>query len=248
MDPRVPLVVPEVNAAALEGHQGLIANPNCSTIQMVHALKPLHDLSRVRRVIVSTYQSISGAGGAALRELQAQVRAVAAGEPLPSYEAIPCQLAMNLLAGCFRFTETGFQNEEVKMHRETCKIMDDPEIAVSATTVRVPVAIGHSEAIYLESEQKITAEAAREALARFPGIRVVDDPAPTQEDPYARTCPTPLDAAGCDETLVGRIREDPFAPTGLHLWCVADNLRKGAALNAVQIAEELVRRGLVPRS
>jgi aspartate-semialdehyde dehydrogenase len=196
MDPRVPLVVPEVNAAALDGHQGLIANPNCSTIQMVHALKPLHDLSRVRRVIVSTYQSISGAGGAALRELQAQVRAVAAGEPLPACEAIPCQLAMNLLAGCFRFTENGFQDEEVKLLRETRKILGDDEIAVSATTVRVPVAIGHSEAVYLESEQKITAEVARAALAAFPGIRVVDDPAPTEKDPHARTCPTPLDAAG----------------------------------------------------
>jgi aspartate-semialdehyde dehydrogenase len=155
---------------------------------------------------------------------------------------------MNLLAACFRFTDNGFQDEEVKLHRETRKILDDPEIAVSATTVRVPVAVGHSEAIYLESEQKITVEAARAALARFPGIRVIDDPAPTEKDPYARTCPTPLDAAGCDETLVGRIREDPFAPTGLHFWCVADNLRKGAALNAVQIAEELVRRNLVPAS
>jgi len=245
MDPRVPLVVPEVNAGALEGHEGLIANPNCSTIQMVHALKPLYDRSRIRRVIVSTYQSISGAGGAAMRELEAQLRAWARGEPQPTSEAIPGQLAMNVLAASFRFSEDGFLDEEVKLSRESRKILGDEEIAISATTVRVPVAVGHSEAIYLEAQRKITAAEARSALAAFPGIRVVDDPAPSAKDPHARTCPAPLDAAGGDETLVGRIREDPFLPTGLHLWCVADNLRKGAALNAVQIAEELVRRGLL---
>jgi aspartate-semialdehyde dehydrogenase len=247
MDPRVPLVVPEVNGAALAGHAGLIANPNCSTIQMVQALKPLYDLSRIRRVIVSTYQSISGAGSAAVRELEAQLRAVVAGEPLPPFAAIPGQLAMNVLANSFKFDETGFQEEEVKMARESRKILGDEAIAISATTVRVPVAAGHSEAIYLESERKIPVEEARAALARFPGIRVVDEPAPTAKDPHARTCPTPLDAAGGDETLVGRIRADPFVPNGLHLWCVSDNLRKGAALNAVQIAEELIRRGLLGR-
>jgi aspartate-semialdehyde dehydrogenase len=230
MDPRVPLVVPEVNADALAGRQGLIANPNCSTIQLVHALKPLHDLSPVRRVIVSTYQSISGAGGAAMRELDAQLRAVVAGEALPPFAAIPGPLAMNVLAGCFKFGEDGF---------------GDDRIAISATTVRVPVSVGHAEAVYLESERKIGAEEARAALGRFPGIRVVDDPAPTAANPHARTCPTPLDAAGTDDTLIGRIREDPFVANGLHFWVVADNLRKGAALNAVQIAEALVAGGWV---
>lgn len=247
MDPRVPLVVPEVNGAALEQHQGLVANPNCSTIQLVHALKPLYDLSRIRRVIVSTYQSISGAGGAAMRELEAQVRAVAAGEPLPAFQAIPGQLAMNVLAGTYRFSADGFQEEEVKLARESRKILGDEAIAVSATCVRVPVLVGHAESVYLESERKIGADEARAALAAFPGIRVVDEPCPTEKDPHARTCPSPLDAAGADDTLVGRVREDPFVPNGLHLWCVSDNLRKGAALNAVQIAEELLRRGLLRR-
>lgn len=245
MDPRVPLVVPEVNGDVLEQHQGLIANPNCSTIQLVHALKPLHDLSRIRRVIVSTYQSISGAGGAAVTELDAQVRAVANGEPLPEFRNIPGQLAMNVMAGCWKFGPDGFQEEEAKMGREGRKILGDDQIAISATAVRVPVSAGHAEAVYLESERKIGAEEARAALRRFPGIRLVDDLAPTEKDPHARTCPTPLDAAGIDDTLVGRVREDPFVANGLHFWCVADNLRKGAALNAVQIAEELLRRGLL---
>jgi aspartate-semialdehyde dehydrogenase len=247
LDPRVPLVVPEVNAAALAGHRGLIANPNCSTVQLAHALKPLYDLSRIRRVIVSTYQAASGAGGAAARELQAQLRAVAGLEQMPPFEAIPRQLALNVLAGCWRFSENGYQDEEIKMVRETHKILGDEEIAISPTAVRVPVAVAHSEAIYLETESPIGVEQARAALARFPGIRVVDDPAPTEKDPHARSYPTPLDAVGSDETLVGRIRADLFAPNGLHLWCVADNLRKGAALNAVQIAEELIRRGLLSR-
>jgi aspartate-semialdehyde dehydrogenase len=247
MDPRVPLVVPEVNGADVEGHHGYIANPNCSTVQMVHALKPLYDLSRITRIVVSTYQSVSGAGAPAVRELEAQVRAAAAGGPMPPYEAIPAQLAMNVLAGCWKFRENGYQDEEWKMILETHKIMHDDAIRITPTTVRVPVTIGHAESVYLETERKITAAEARAALEAFPNIRVVDDPAPTARDPHARTYPTPLAAAGITETLVGRIREDPFVENGLSLFIVADNLRKGAALNAVQIAEELVRRDCLRR-
>jgi aspartate-semialdehyde dehydrogenase len=242
MDPRVPLVVPEVNGADVEQHQGVIANPNCSTVQMVHALKPIYDLSRIRRVVVSTYQSVSGGGGAALRELEAQVQAAAAGAEMPPYQNIPRQLAMNVLAGCWRFREDGFQDEEWKMIAETHKIMHDDQIQVAPTTVRVPVTIGHSESLWIETEQPIGVERARAALEATPGIQVVDDPAPTEKDPFARTYPTPLDAAGQDPTFVGRLRQDPFNPNAISLFVVADNLRKGAALNAVQIAEELIRR------
>jgi aspartate-semialdehyde dehydrogenase len=242
MDPRVPLVVPEVNGADVEQHQGVIANPNCSTVQMVHALKPIYDLSRIRRVVVSTYQSVSGGGGAALRELEAQVQAAAAGAEMPPYQNIPRQLAMNVLAGCWRFREDGFQDEEWKMIAETHKIMHDDQIQVAPTSVRVPVAIGHSEAIWVETEAPIGVERARAALQATPGIQVVDDPAPTEKDRFARTYPTPLDAAGQDPTYVGRLRQDPFNPNAISMFVVADNLRKGAALNAVQIAEELIRR------
>lgn len=242
MDPKVPLVVPEVNGEDVERHQGYIANPNCSTVQMVHALKPLYDLSRITRIVVSTYQSVSGAGAPAIQELEAQVKAVANDQELPPYRNIPTQLAMNVLAGCWKFRDNGYQDEEWKMVLETHKIMHDDQIRITPTTVRVPVTIGHSESVYIETERKITAEEARNALAAFPNIKLVDDPAPSEKDPNARTYPTPLEAEGITETLVGRIREDPFIENGLLLWVVADNLRKGAALNAVQIAEELVRR------
>jgi aspartate-semialdehyde dehydrogenase len=232
-----------VNGADVARHEGIIANPNCSTIQMVHALKPLHDLSPIQRVVVSTYQSISGSGAPAVKELEAQTKALANGEDLPPFQNIPAQLAMNVLAGCFRFRDNGYQDEEWKMVVETHKILHDDTIKITPTTVRVPVMVGHSEAVYVETERKITAAEAREALARFPNVRVVDEPAPTEKDPHARTYPTPLDAVGGTETLVGRIREDPFVETGLSMWVVADNLRKGAAQNAVQIAEELVARG-----
>jgi aspartate-semialdehyde dehydrogenase len=242
MDPKVPLVVPEVNGEDVERHQGYIANPNCSTVQMVHALKPLYDLSRITRIVVSTYQSVSGAGAPAIQELEAQVKAVANEQELPPYKNIPTQLAMNVLAGCWKFRDNGYQDEEWKMVLETHKIMHDDRIKITPTTVRVPVTIGHSESVYIETERKITAEEARKALAAFPNIKLVDDPAPSEKDPNARTYPTPLQSAGITETLVGRIREDPFVENGLLLWVVADNLRKGAAQNAVQIAEELVRR------
>ena len=247
MDPRVPLVVPEVNGEDVEWHRGIIANPNCSTIQMVHALKPIYDLSPIRRIIVSTYQSVSGAGAPAVKELEAQIRAAAAGEPMPACQNIPAQLAMNVLAGCWKFRDNGFQDEEWKMVVETHKMLHDDTIKITPTAVRVPVTIGHAESIYLETERKVTVQEAREALERFPNIRVIDDPAPTEKDPHARTYPTPLAAAGAPDTLVGRIREDPFVETGLSMWVVADNLRKGAAQNAVQIAEELIRRGALLR-
>ena len=243
MDPRVPLVVPEVNGADVERHEGIIANPNCSTIQMVHALKPIHDLSPVRRIVVSTYQSVSGAGAPAIRELEDQIRACAAGEECPEFVNIPAQLAMNVLAGAWKFRDDGYQEEEWKMIVETHKILHDDSIRITPTTVRVPVSIGHAESLYLETERKVTAEEARAALEAFPGLRLVDEPAPTEKDPNRRSCPSPLDAAGGSETLVGRVREDPTVENGLLLWVVADNLRKGAAQNAVQIAEELARRG-----
>lgn len=242
MDPKVPLVVPEVNGEDVEWHEGIIANPNCSTVQMVHALKPLYDLSPIRRIVVSTYQSISGSGAPAVREFEQQIRAVADGVNMPDYVHIPAQLAQNVLAGCWTFLENGYQDEEWKMILETHKILHDNQILISPTTVRVPVIAGHSESVYIETERKITADEAREALSRFPNIRVVDDLLGGEKNPFARSCPTPLDAAGGSDTLVGRIREDPFVPNGLLLWVVNDNLRKGAALNAVQIAEEVVRR------
>jgi aspartate-semialdehyde dehydrogenase len=247
LDPRVPLVVPEVNGEDVEWHHGLIANPNCSTIQMVHALKPIHDLSPIRRIIVSTYQSVSGAGAPAIQDLEAQIRAVAAGEACPPCENIPAQLAMNVLAGCWKFREDGYQEEEWKLVVESHKILHDDSIRITPTTVRVPVTIGHAESLYVETDRKITADEAREALARFPNIRLVDEPAPTEKNPHARTYPTPLQAAGAAETFVGRVREDPFVENALLLWVVADNLRKGAAQNAVQIAEELIARKCLRR-
>lgn len=166
---------------------------------------------------------------------------------MPACENIPAQLAMNVLAGCWKFRENGYQEEEWKMVVETHKILHDDQMKITPTTVRVPVTIGHAESLYVETDRKITAEEAREALTRFPNIRVVDECRPTEKDPHARTYPTPLDAAGASETLVGRIREDPFVETGLCMWVVADNLRKGAAQNAVQIAEELIARNCLRR-
>jgi aspartate-semialdehyde dehydrogenase len=243
MDPNVPLVVPEVNGEDVLKHNGTIANPNCSTIQMVHALKPLQQLSPITRIVVSTYQSVSGAGAPAIKELEAQVRSAAAGEPMPEYQNIPQQLAMNVLAGAWKFRDNGYQDEEWKMILETHKILHDDSIKISPTAVRVPVTIGHSESVYVETERKITAEEARAAFAAFPGLKVVDELVPTDKDPHARSYPTPLEAAGTPDTLIGRVREDPFVENGLLFWVVADNLRKGAAQNAVQIAEELVSRG-----
>lgn len=241
MDPQVPLVVPEVNADALRSiPKGIVANPNCSTIQMVVALKPLHDLARIKRVVVSTYQASSGKGATGMLELDAQFAAVGRKEPIPPVKAHAAQLAGNVLPHDWKAGDDGYSEEEWKMVRETRKIMGDDSIQVSPTTVRVPVRIGHSEAINLEFHHAITPEQAREALRRAPGVVVLDDPAKGE-------VPLPLNLVGRDEVFVGRIRRDPTLPHGLNLWVVADNLRKGAATNAVQIAEVLVQRGWLPR-
>ncbi len=232
MDPDVPLVVPEVNAHEIRKHKGIIANPNCSTIQMVVALKPLHDAVRVTRVVVSTYQSVSGAGQTGLTELDEQARAWAAGAPIPA----PSKFAHPILANCLphidEFLPSGFTKEEQKMVDETRKIMGDERIEVSPTCVRVPVPYSHSESILIETERPITVEEARELWARAPGVTV-------QDEPGAARYPLAAAAEGNDDVYVGRIRAVPGRPNALMFWCVSDNLRKGAATNAVQIAEVL---------
>jgi aspartate-semialdehyde dehydrogenase len=241
MGPEVPLVVPEVNADALRSiPKGIVANPNCSTIQMVVALKPLHDLARIKRVVVATYQASSGKGATGLVELDAQMSAAGRGEPIPPAKAHAAQLVGNVLPHDWKAGEEGYTEEEWKMVRETRKIMGDESILVSPTTARVAVRVGHSEAINLEFHRPITPEQAREALRRAEGVVVLDDLATKQ-------VPLPLECEGRDEVFVGRIRRDPTVANGLNLWVVADNLRKGAATNAVQIAEVLVKRGWLPR-
>lgn len=241
MDPEVPLVVPEVNADALRNiPKGIVANPNCSTIQMVMALKPLHDLARIKRVVVATYQASSGKGGRALAELDQQVEALGRRESIPPLSQHAAQLAGNVLPHDWKLGEDGYSEEENKMIKETKKIMGDASIQISPTTARVPVRYGHSEAINIEFHNPITPDQARDTLRKAPGIIVVDD--------YAKgEVPLALRAAGRDEVFVGRIRRDPTVPHGLNIWVVADNLRKGAATNAVQIAEVLVQRGWLPR-
>lgn len=241
MDPEVPLVVPEVNAHVLKHiSKGIVANPNCSTIQMVVALKPLHDLARIKRVVVSTYQASSGKGAKGLFELDAQVAAMGRGEQVPKATAHAAQLAGNVLPHDWKAGEEGYSEEEWKMIHETRKIMGDESIQISPTTARVPVRIGHSEAINLEFHNSITVEQAREALRKAPGILLLDDPAKGE-------VPLALDSEGRDEVFVGRVRRDPSVPNGLNLWVVADNLRKGAATNAVQIAEVLVKNNWLPK-
>lgn len=237
MDPEVPLVVPEVNADALKNiPRGIVANPNCSTIQMVVALKPLHDLAGIKRVVVATYQASSGKGAKAVFELEGQLAALGKGEKVPPVTTHAAQLAGNVLPHDWKLGEDGYSEEEIKMIRETKKIMGDDAIQVSATTARVPVHTGHSEAVNLEFARPITPEQAREALRKAPGVVVLDD--------YAKgEVPLALASAGRDEVFVGRIRRDATVPHGLNLWVVADNLRKGAATNAIQIAEVLVERG-----
>jgi aspartate-semialdehyde dehydrogenase len=237
MDPEVPLVVPEVNADALRHiPKGIVANPNCSTIQMVVALKPLHDLARIKRVVVATYQASSGKGATGLNELDAQLAAHGRNEPIPPARAHAAQLAGNVLPHDWKAGDEGYTEEEWKMVRETRKIMGDETILVSPTTARVPVRISHSEAVNLEFHNPITVEQARAALQRAPGIILLDDLSKGE-------VPLALAAAGRDEVFVGRVRRDPTVPHGLNLWVVADNLRKGAATNAVQIAEVLLKRG-----
>jgi len=228
MDPDVPLVVPEVNPQDIQKHKGIIANPNCSTIQMVVALKPLHDYGRIKRVVVSTYQSVSGAGAQAIGELEKQTQGNM------EISKFPYQILHNLIPHIDVPQENLYTKEEMKMVHETCKIMGDDSIKVTATCVRVPVIRAHSESVNIETEKKITREKAIALLSQAPGVQVIDD---LPKGKY----PLPLDAQGKDETFVGRIREDETIPNGLNLWIVSDNLRKGAALNAIQIAEELIR-------
>ena len=234
MNPEVPLVVPEVNRHDIAKNKGIIANPNCSTIQMVVALKPLHDAFRVRRVIVSTYQAVSGAGQTGLDELKAQNDAIAHGRAVPPPSKFAHAIAFNVVPQIDDFLPSGYTKEEMKMVHETRKIMGDETIDICPTCVRVPVANSHSESILVETERPITPEAARAVWANAPGLVIVDDPA-------NRLYPLPLMADGRDEVFVGRIRADLSRPNALLFWCVSDNLRKGAATNAVQIAEELLK-------
>ena len=235
MDKRCPLVVPEVNADALKNHNGIIANPNCSTIQMVVALKPLHDAAKIKRVVVSTYQAVSGTGQKAIKELDTQVRQMFNMQE-PDVNVYPYQIAFNCLPQIDVFLENDYTKEEMKMVEETVKIMQ-ADIKVTATAVRVPVFYGHSESINIETEKKLSAKEARAILSQAPGIQVYDNPS---EKMY----PMPITAAGEDEVFVGRIREDDTIANGLNMWVVSDNIRKGAALNAVQIAEVMFANNL----
>ncbi len=236
MEPDVPLVVPEINPGDIKDHRGIIANPNCSTIQMVVALYPLHKVNPIKRITVATYQSVSGTGSAAIEELRVQSRVILdGGKATP--EVYPYQIAFNLLPEIDVFLDNGYTKEEWKMVEETRKIMHAPDIAISATCVRVPVYVGHSEVVQAEFTRPMSVEEARHLLAQSPGVEVMDDP-------RTRLYPYPALAAGRDEVFVGRIRRDASHPNGLVLWIVSDNIRKGAALNAVQIAEELIRRDL----
>jgi len=232
MDPAVPLVVPEVNPKDLEWHKGIIANPNCSTIQMVVALKPIHDAARIKRVVVTTFQAVSGTGKKAIDELMQQTTDLLNFKPAVC-KVYPHQIAFNALPHIDKFEPNGYTKEEMKMVNETKKIMGDNSIQVTATTVRVPVFRGHSEAVNIETERKITAAEVREVLAGSPGIIVFDAP---EKNVY----PLAIDCDGKDPVYVGRIREDESIANGINMWVVSDNLRKGAALNAVQIAEVLI--------
>jgi len=233
MDPKVPLVIPEVNAADLEGHAGIIANPNCSTIGLLMALKPLHDAAKIRRVVVTTFQSVSGTGKEAIDELAGQTVALLNFKDIEK-KVYPHQIAFNCIPQIDGFLEDGATREEMKIAGETKKILGDDSFKVTATCVRVPVFRCHAEAVNIETERKLGANDARAALAGAPGVIVYDDPSRS-------LYPLQLDTAGKDDVYVGRIREDATVPNGLNLWIVSDNLRKGAALNAVQIAEHLTR-------
>ncbi|HDK28080.1 MAG TPA: aspartate-semialdehyde dehydrogenase [Candidatus Atribacteria bacterium] len=233
MDPDVPLVVPEVNSDDLKWHKGLIANPNCSTIQMVVALKPVYDEAGIERVVVATYQSVSGTGKEAIEELKVQTTSISKNKGF-GIKAYPYQIAFNLLPHIGSFMENGYTTEEMKMLNETRKILGDDNIRIAATTVRVPVYRAHSEVVHIETKKKISVQRARKILSAFPGIKVIDNPEKLEY-------PLPLFAEGKDEVFVGRIREDISTKNGLVMWIVSDNLRKGAALNAVQIAEQLIK-------
>lgn len=233
LDPTVPLVVPEVNAEDVKWHKGIIANPNCSTIIMVVPLKAIYDKAGIRRVVVSTYQAVSGAGKEAIEELTLQTKAILEGKEYPP-SVFAYQIAFNLIPHIDVFQELDYTKEEWKMVKETQKILHDPDLAITATTIRVPVYRSHSESVNVETLEKITAPQAKEILANFPGLAVLDDP---ENKKY----PMPLYCSNRDEIFVGRIREDNSVSRGLNLWVVADQLRKGAATNAVQIAELVVK-------
>ncbi|MCQ2736595.1 MAG: aspartate-semialdehyde dehydrogenase [bacterium] len=237
MDPEVPLVVPEVNPDALEGHKGIIANPNCSTIQMVAALKPLYDRAGIERVVVATYQSVAGTGKAALEELKNQSADILEGRDA-RISCYPHRIAFSLIPQIGSFGVNGYSSEEMKMINETKKILGDDSVRVTATTVRVPVEFGHCESVNVQTKTKLSAKEAADILSSAPGVRVYDDPA-------ASVYPMPIVCAGRDEVFVGRIREDLSIDNGIEMWIAADNIRKGAALNAVQIAEELIKRNLI---
>ncbi|WP_461833038.1 aspartate-semialdehyde dehydrogenase [Desulfothermus sp.] len=239
MDPEVPLVVPEVNPDDLEKHKNIIANPNCSTIQMVVPLKPIHDVAKIKRIVVSTYQAVSGTGQKAIDEMEKQVRALFNMQEVEC-KVYPYQIAFNCLPHIDVFLDNDYTKEEMKMVNETKKIMGDDSIKVTATTVRVPVFYGHSESVNIETEKKITAKEVRALLSQAPGVKVLDNP---KEKIY----PMPIFAAGEDDVFVGRIRDDDTVENGINIWIVADNIRKGAALNAVQIAEELLKRNLLAK-
>ena len=232
MDPKVPLVIPEVNAAVIKDHQGIIASPNCSTTQLVMTLKPLHEAVGIRRVVVSSYQAVSGAGSAARGELDEQTLSVLRGEMTPS-KHFPHQIAFNCIPQIGSVKEGGYTSEEWKMVRETQKILGDENIQISVTCVRVPVQNSHSESVLVETERPVPVAEARSLFENMPGVSVVDNPG---ESEY----PMPVTGNGSDEVFVGRIREDLSSDNGLNYWCVSDNLRKGAATNAVQIAEHLI--------
>jgi len=233
MDPKVPLIVPEVNPQALQKHKGLIANPNCSTVQMLVVAKPLHDAFGIKRIVVSTYQAVSGTGAPAIAELTAQAKAFAAGQPIKN-SVYPRQILFNALPQIDDFLPDGYTKEEMKMVNETHKILDS-KIKVSPTAIRIPVYRGHSESLNIETKKKVTAKEVRAVLMKAKGVKVMDNPS-------KRVYPTPLDADGNYDVYVGRIREDHTVTNGINLWIVADNLLKGAALNAVQIAELFVKK------
>ncbi len=237
MDKDVPLVVPEVNPHDLKKEKKIIANPNCSTIQMVVVLKPIHDAAKIKRVVVSTYQAVSGAGHKAMVELAEQVKSLAKGDP-PECKVFPYQIAYNVIPQIDVFLDNDYTKEEMKMVQETQKIMGEDSIKVTATTVRVPVMRGHSESVNIETEKHLSAAAAKKMLAQAPGVILIDDPA-NKKYPLAINC------EGKIETFVGRIRQDESIKNGLNLWIVSDNLLKGAAWNAVQIAEELIKQKIV---
>jgi aspartate-semialdehyde dehydrogenase len=244
MDPEVPLVVPEVNPEAAKSHKGIIANPNCSTIIMAMALKPIHDKVKIRRVVVSTYQAVSGAGKEAIDELDDQVRAISEGKPVEA-KILPSagqpkhyQIAFNLIPQIDAFLPDGYTKEEMKMVNETRKIMSEPNMAITATTIRVPVYRSHSESLNLELEKALSVAEAKQLLSDFPGVIVMDDPS-------VQEYPMPLFTSSRDEVFVGRIRKDESIEYGLNLWVVGDQIRKGAALNALQIAELMIEKGWI---